>query len=97
MKAKEIDADVLVTFDADGQHRIEDVSKVLSPIKEGKADIVIGSRFLSEESSDIPDYRKLGIKVITKITNTSIKEKITDSQSGFRAYNKKVLSELIPT
>ena len=97
LKAKEIDTDVLVTFDADGQHRIEDISKVLSPIKEGNADIVIGSRFLSEESNDIPDYRKLGIKVITKITNTSIKEKITDSQSGFRAYNKKVLSEIIPT
>jgi len=97
LKAKEMDIDVLVTFDADGQHRIEDISKVLSPIKEGNADIVIGSRFLSEESNDIPDYRKLGIKVITKITNTSIKEKITDSQSGFRAYNKKVLSEIIPT
>jgi len=97
LKAKEIDADVLVTFDADGQHRIEDISKVLTPIKEGNADIVIGSRFLSEESNDIPNYRKLGIKVITKITNTSIKEKITDSQSGFRAYNKKVLSEIIPT
>ena len=97
LKAKEIDADILVTFDADGQHRIEDISKVSTPIKEGNADIVIGSRFLSEESNDIPDYRKLGIKVITKITNTSIKEKITDSQSGFRAYNKKVLSEIIPT
>ena len=97
LKAKEIEADILVTFDADGQHRIEDISKVLSPIKEGNADIVIGSRFLSEESNDIPDYRKLGIKIITKITNTSIKEKITDSQSGFRAYNKKVLSEIIPT
>ena len=97
LKAKEIEADILVTFDADGQHRIEDISKVLSPIKEGNADIVIGSRFLSEESNDIPDYRKLGIKVITKITNTSIKEKITDSQSGFRAYNKKVLSEILPT
>ena len=97
LKAKEIDADILVTFDADGQHRIEDISKVSTPIKEGNADIVIGSRFLSEESNDIPNYRKLGIKVITKITNTSIKEKITDSQSGFRAYNKKVLSEIIPT
>lgn len=97
LKAKEIEADVLVTFDADGQHRVEDISKVLNPIKEEKADIVIGSRFLSEELSDIPDYRKLGIKVITKITNASIKEKITDSQSGFRAYNKKILSEIIPS
>jgi len=97
LKAKEMDVDVLVTFDADGQHRIEDISKILTPIKEGKADVVIGSRFLSEESNEIPDYRKLGIKVITKITNTSIKEKITDSQSGFRSYSKKVLSEIVPT
>ena len=97
LKAKEMDIDVLVTFDADGQHRVEDISKILAPIKEKKADIVIGSRFLSEESTEIPDYRKLGIKVITKITNTSIKEKITDSQSAFRAYNKKVLSEMFPT
>ena len=97
LKAKEIEADILVTFDADGQHRIEDISKVLNPIEEGKADIVIGSRFLDKESSDIPDYRKLGIKIITKITNSSIKEKITDSQSGFRSYNKKVLSQIIPS
>jgi len=97
LKAKEIEADILITFDADGQHRIKDISKVLTPIEEEKADIVIGSRFLKDEVSNIPDYRKIGIKVITKITNASIKEKITDSQSGFRAYNKKVLSDIVPS
>jgi len=97
LKAKEMDVDVLVTFDADGQHRIEDIQKVLMPIKEDKADIVIGSRFLSENLSDVPDYRKFGIKVITKITNVSIKEKITDSQSGFRAYSNKVLADIVPS
>jgi len=95
LKAKEIDADVLITFDADGQHRVEDIDQVLRYIEERKADIVIGSRFLKNDTSEVPNYRKIGIKVITKITNTSIKEKITDSQSGFRAYNKKVLSEII--
>ena len=97
LKAKEMDVDVLVTFDADGQHRIEDIQKVLMPIKEDKADIVIGSRFLNENLSDVPDYRKFGIKVITKITNVSIKEKITDSQSGFRAYSNKVLADIVPS
>ena len=97
LKAKEMDVDVLVTFDADGQHRIEDIQKVLMPIKEDKADIVIGSRFLNENPSDVPDYRKFGIKVITKITNVSIKEKITDSQSGFRAYSNKVLADIVPS
>ena len=48
LKAKEIDCDVLLTFDADGQHRIEDIKTVLSPIKNQDADIVIGSRFLEK-------------------------------------------------
>jgi len=86
----------LVTFDADGQHRFEDIEKVISPIKNDQADIVIGSRFL-ENSSKIPKYRKLGINIITKVTNSTINEKITDSQSGFRAYNKKTLQEINPT
>ena len=91
LKAKELDGDVLVTFDADGQHRIEDIENVITPIIEEKADLVIGSRFLDESEKEVPQYRKVGIKVITKITNASIKEQITDSQSGFRAYSKKVL------
>jgi len=97
LKAKELDGDILVTFDADGQHRIEDIENVITPIVEEKADLVIGSRFLDESEKEVPQYRKVGIKVITKITNASIKEQITDSQSGFRAYSKKVVDELNPS
>ena len=96
LKAKELQADILVTFDADGQHRVVDVQNVTKPIIDDKADIVIGSRFL-ENKSDIPEYRKFGIKVITKITNSSLKEKLTDSQSGFRAYSKNVLKDVTPS
>ena len=96
LKAKELQADILVTFDADGQHRVEDIQSVIQPIIDNKADIVIGSRFL-ENKSDIPEYRKFGIKVITKITNSSLKEKLTDSQSGFRAYSKNVLKDVTPS
>ena len=96
LKAKELQADILVTFDADGQHRVEDIQSVTQPIIDNKADIVIGSRFL-ENKSDIPEYRKFGIKVITKITNSSLKEKLTDSQSGFRAYSKNVLKDVTPS
>ena len=92
-KSAEIGSDILVTFDADGQHRIEDVSRVLHPLENNEADIVIGSRFLGKQSN-VPNYRKLGIKVITQITNSSIKTKLTDSQSGFRAYSKQVLSKI---
>ena len=96
LKAKELEADILVTFDADGQHRIEDVSKVIEPIKKENFDLVIGSRFLGDVKN-IPRYRKAGIETITKVTNLATNTKITDSQSGFRAYNKKILNEITPS
>ena len=96
LKSREINAEVLVTIDADGQHKIEDVKKVVKPIVDGQADISIGSRFL-EEGDNAPKYRKLGINIITKVTNSSLSEKITDAQSGFRAYNNKVLQSLTPS
>jgi len=95
-KSKEMNSDLLVTFDADGQHRVEDIEKVIEPIKNNVADLVIGSRFL-DKKSQIPNYRKIGIKVITQVTNASIKKKLTDSQSGFRAYNQRVLSQISPS
>jgi len=97
LKAKELDLDCLITLDADGQHRIEDVNSVFSPINDGIVDIVIGSRFLDQKSEEMPNYRKIGIKIITKVTNLSIKEKLTDSQSGFRAYSKKTLQTIMPS
>ncbi len=95
-EAGKLEGDVLVTFDADGQHQISEIDSVLQPIFENKADIVIGSRFLGE-TKDLPRYRKIGIKTITRLTNVMTGSKITDSQSGFRAYSKKVLKEISPT
>ena len=96
LKAREINSEVLVTIDADGQHKIEDVNKIIKPIADGQADISIGSRFL-DKRDNAPKYRKLGINIITKVTNSSLSEKITDAQSGFRAYNNKVLQSLTPS
>ena len=96
LKSKNLDGDMLVTIDADGQHRIDDINKIINPIIDGESDLVIGSRFLDESEDEVPQYRKVGIKVITKITNATIKKQLTDSQSGFRAYSKKVLNELNP-
>ena len=97
LKSKNLDADVLVTIDADGQHRVDDINKVMNPILNGESDLVIGSRFLDESEKEVPKYRKVGIKVITKVTNATIKKQLTDSQSGFRAYSKNVLKELNPS
>lgn len=95
-EAGKLEGDVLVTFDADGQHQISEIDSMLQPIFENQADIVIGSRFLGE-TKDLPKYRKIGIKTITGLTNVMTGSKITDSQSGFRAYSKKVLEEISPT
>jgi glycosyltransferase involved in cell wall biosynthesis len=97
LKAKTLDSNTLVTFDADGQHRVEDIQSVIKPINDHVSDVVIGSRFLDDSEKEVPNYRKVGIKVITKITNASIKKQLTDSQSGFRAYNKKIISEVKPS
>ena len=93
-KAKEMEVECLVTFDADGQHRIEDISKTIQPIMQKDADIVIGSRFL-EKKVKVPKYRKIGIKAITDLTNSLTGEKISDSQSGFRAYSINALKSIV--
>ncbi len=96
LKAKELDGDILVTFDADGQHMVTDIKNVISPIEKKQSDVVVGSRFLTKSNS-VPQYRKLGINIITKVTNSTLNEKLTDAQSGFRAYSKNVLRKIIPT
>ena len=92
-EAKKKEVDILVTFDADGQHRPEDIMSLTKPIIDQEAEVVIGSRFLKNETN-MPKYRKIGVKVLTKVTNMSIKENLTDSQSGLRAYQKKVLQNI---
>ena len=97
LKSKEVESDVLVTLDSDGQHDVGDIEKLIEPIQNGKCDLVIGSRFLEENVKNVPNYRKIGINIITKVTNATLKNKLTDSQSGFRAYNKKIISEIKPS
>ena len=93
--AKEIETDILVTMDADGQHDYNDISDLIKPIQEKNADIVIGSRFLEKKSS-LPKYRELGIKALTKNVNSIEDLNISDSQSGFRAYSKKAITSIFP-
>ncbi|MBI4131442.1 MAG: glycosyltransferase family 2 protein [Nitrosarchaeum sp.] len=97
LRARELGSDVLVTMDSDGQHRISDVLPVAEPIMNNQADLVIGSRFLEGNQENIPKYRKIGIKMITKLANASLEDAVTDSQSGFRAYSKNVLSTITPS
>jgi glycosyltransferase involved in cell wall biosynthesis len=97
LKANELNCDILVTFDSDGQHKISDIENVIKPIQNKEANIVIGSRFLGNVEGNLPTYRKLGIKAITNLVNSNTGNKITDSQSGFRGYDKKTLEKIVPS
>ena len=97
LKAREDKSEFLITLDSDGQHRIEDIPAILAPLKTGKADLVIGSRFLNNDGKNVPSYRKAGIKILTKLANTSLEQNITDSQSGFRGYSNQVIQNITPS
>jgi UDP-N-acetylglucosamine 3-dehydrogenase len=93
--AKHDDADALVIIDGDGQHNPAEIPLLLNPIIENKADLVIGSRFLTSSTPNtMPRYRKFGIRVINFLWNFGSQTKITDTQSGFRAYGKSVMHNL---
>jgi glycosyltransferase involved in cell wall biosynthesis len=94
-RARDLKADVLVTLDSDGQHDPEQIPLLVEPIEQGVAEVVLGSRFMDQKgTADMPAYRQLGVKVITKLANGSGKNGVSDSQSGFRAYNKHALEQL---
>ena len=90
--ASELDADVLVTLDGDGQHLPEELPRVLAPLLRGEADLVIGSRFLGHY--EIRRYRKFGIDVITWLYNLGSPVKVVDAQSCFRGYSRRALDTL---
>lgn len=82
----------IVCLDGDGQHDPEDVPRLVEPIIAGRAQMVIGSRFLDAHSrSQIPAYRRVGQGVLTIATNLGSAVKITDSQSGYRAFSRDAL------
>ena len=95
LRASRLDADALVLLDSDGQHETADIPKLLKPILDGEADFAIGSRFVDGGGgTDMPAYRRLGIKVITAASNLSSDLGIKDTQSGFRAFSRTALERL---
>jgi hypothetical protein len=79
----------MVTLDADGQHSPDDIPAVLAGLTQ--ADIVVGSRFLNG-GGDVPDHRR----VVNRFFNVITIDKISDTQSGFRAYGRKAVETIIP-
>lgn len=90
---KKRDFEITIMMDGDGQHLMADIDVMIAPLLENKADLVIGSRFLKKDNS-IPYYRQVGQRVLNRMTNFGSSEKVTDTQSGFRAFNRKALDEM---
>ncbi len=85
-------AEVVVTMDSDGQHDPEEISKLVTPILKGEADMVNGSRYLNGNGKNTPFYRRIGQNVLDKVTNINSGLTVTDTQSGFRAFARHTLS-----
>ena len=76
--------DVIVHFDADGQHDPDDIAGIVEPIRAGEADVAIGSRFLGKAQA-LPWRRKLLIRLAVLFTRVVSRVRLTDAHNGFRA------------
>ena len=94
--ARKENAQIMVTLDGDGQHNPDQIPLLVDAISTHNVDVVIGSRFL-DDSTKASGYRKTGIKVITSAANYGTNFKVSDSQSGFRAYSKDAIDAIHPT
>jgi glycosyltransferase involved in cell wall biosynthesis len=90
--ALEHDYDVAVQFDGDGQHVAGEIEALLRPVMEGRADIVVGSRFLNRGDYRAPFLRRIGIRIFSSVLSFIMGTPVTDSTSGFRAANRKVIA-----
>jgi len=94
--ARKQNAELMITLDGDGQHDPKQIPLLTETLLQNNVDVVIGSRFL-DDSTNVPGYRKRGIKIITSAINYGIDVKVSDSQSGFRAYSKNAIDAIHPT
>ena len=92
--AQKLDPRAVVLMDADGQHRVEDVVDLVRPIVEDEADVAVGSRF-ADDRTQVPRMRKVAQHGLTWLSNVGSGVKLTDSQSGMRAFGPRALAALL--
>ncbi|MPM75517.1 hypothetical protein SDC9_122510 [bioreactor metagenome] len=86
--------DYFVTYDADGQHRLEDVATMLDTIAETGDDIILGSRFLGTEAVGMTRTKRIVLRLATSFSNVLSGLKLTDTHNGLRVFNRKVAREM---
>lgn len=91
--ARKLPVKYFVTFDADGQHRLQDAEAMLTEIKKSKQDILLGSRFLGK-TIGMKKSKKVLLKMAIWFSNVTSGLKLTDTHNGLRAFNRKVAEEI---
>ena len=86
-------ADYVITFDADGQHRVEDIPVLLEPLVAKECDIALGSRFLGE-AIDLPFMRWVTLKLAVVFTRFFSRIRLTDAHNGFRAFTRRAAEKI---
>ena len=86
--------DILVRVDGDGQHNSDEISRLMQPILDGRADVTIGSRYMGTGDYKGSLSRTLSAKLFALVISAIIRQKITDATSGFQVVNRRVIEFL---
>lgn len=83
-----------VTFDADGQHQVDDVSAMIARLRTEPVDIIVGTRFAEGRSESVPPLRRIALRTIVFLSPRTRRLGLTDAHNGLRAFNKTVADQL---
>ena len=91
---KNATGNIIITLDSDGQHKPEEIEKMIKPILQRKADLVIGSRILGNCDYKVPLYTRIGEYFVKICILTLFRQRIGNNQSGYRCFRKEILNVL---
>jgi glycosyltransferase involved in cell wall biosynthesis len=89
--ARERGFELAIQIDGDGQHVPSEVSRLVEPILDGRADLAVGTRFVGPRAYRTTKMRRLGIELFARFVSLIVRQKVTDTTSGFRASNRRAI------
>lgn len=87
-------AKYFVTFDADGQHQVKDVLRMVQRLRTEPLDIVVGTRFAGQDSSQVPWIKRVVLRTVVLLSPRTRRLGLSDAHNGLRAFNLKVANEM---
>jgi glycosyltransferase involved in cell wall biosynthesis len=89
--ARERGFELAVQIDGDGQHVPAEVARLVEPVLDGRADLVVGTRFVGPRAYRTTRMRRIGIELFARFVSIIVRQKVTDTTSGFRAANRRAI------